>query len=212
MFYESDIVIRRKSLFMAIDLKFQCRRLCSVFLPFVFFSSILADHKIKYHIRRNDPHIRFVESLVFRCIDTDLKIHPFPEIFRIPAAFRVPAGITSHRDLITNRSLIIFFFIRHTAADRIFICSRRAVIMDADRVSAPGHLIQICTHHRFCNIFILGGIQPAHISPGRSIVPDTLRFDLCNIADKLLSEHKFCIQCPRSVGKRQYLEWHCRIF
>ena len=31
---------------MAIDLKFQCRRLCSVFLPFVFFSSVLADHNL----------------------------------------------------------------------------------------------------------------------------------------------------------------------
>ena len=38
------------------------------------------------------------------------------------------------------------------------------------------------------------------------------KFDPGLYADKLLSEHKFCIQCPRSVGKRQYLEWHCRIF
>ena len=149
---------------------------------------------------------------MFRRVDADLKVHPLPEIFRIPAAFRIPAGIAFHSDLIPHRCLVVFLFICHIASDSILICGHRTIIVDPDRISAPGHLIQILSHHRFRDIFILGCVKPSHVSPCGSIVPHTLGLDLRDIPDKLFSENKLRIQGARSVRKRQYLKWHCRIF
>ena len=219
MFDKPDIVIRRKGLLVTIDLKFESRGFHAVFRYFPvsrasWFSAfpILANHQIKHHIRGNDPHIRLIESLMFRRVDADLKVHPLPEIFRIPAAFRIPAGIAFHSDLIPHRCLVVFLFICHIASDSILICGHRTIIVDPDRIPAPGHLIQILSHHRFRDIFILGCVKPSHVSPCGSIVPHTLGLDLRDIPDKLFSENKLRIQGARSVRKRQYLKWHCRIF
>lgn len=123
---------------------------------------------------------------MFRRVDADLKVHPLPEIFRIPAAFRIPAGIAFHSDLIPHRCLVVFLFICHIASDSILICGHRTIIVDPDRIPAPGHLIQILSHHRFRDIFILGCVKPSHVSPCGSIVPHTLGLDLRDIPDKPL--------------------------
>ena len=178
---------------MPVYIKFQLRGLNSIFRMIPAFFPILTNHQIKYHIWRNDSHICFIKPLMIGRIDTCFKIHPFMKIFRIPASLCVPAGITSHRDLIAYHCLVISFFLWHRAAHSILVRDRWTVVVDPDRITTPGYLIQIFSHHRFSYILILRRIKPAHISPCRTIIPHTLRLNFRNIPYELLSQHKFRI-------------------
>ena len=177
---------------------------CSIYIA-------LSDYQIKHHVRRNDPNISLVQSLLTGCINTGFKIHPLSQIVFIPAALGVPSRVFTHGDLIPNRSLIVLFFFGHAATDCIFIGSHRTIISNFDGIPIPGDFIQTVTQYRSCNIFILRSIQPSYISTVRAIIPNTLRFNLCNILNKRTSQSKFCIQGSGACGEGRYRKRYRRL-